>query len=162
MFRGRFSRPRGKRDSCKGVHCVDLGESFQTHIYLQNLASIQPRARPVKFARSSGRYCATGRSASRGGTGPSGAPSGAPGGPGTRRVVAKFWQIFGKCCSFFVVSAPIFASKYAFCSIFQNLPDSQAEFFEIWQNFANFTTFAKFKIFAEFLRKLLIFKPIFC
>ncbi len=24
------------------VHCVDLGESFQTHIYLQNLASIQP------------------------------------------------------------------------------------------------------------------------
>ena len=28
---------------CKGVHCVDLDESFQTHIYLQNLASIQPR-----------------------------------------------------------------------------------------------------------------------
>ena len=27
---------------CKGVHCVDLDESFQTHIYLQNLASIQP------------------------------------------------------------------------------------------------------------------------
>ena len=27
---------------CKGVHCVDLGESFPTHIYLQNLASIQP------------------------------------------------------------------------------------------------------------------------
>ena len=39
---------------CKGVHCVDLGESFQTHIYLQNLASIQPRTSPVKFARSSG------------------------------------------------------------------------------------------------------------
>ena len=38
---------------CKGVHCVDLGESFQTHIYLQNLASIQPRTSPVKFARSS-------------------------------------------------------------------------------------------------------------
>ena len=30
-------------EQCKGVHCVDLGESFQTHIYLQNLASIQPR-----------------------------------------------------------------------------------------------------------------------
>ena len=28
---------------CKGVHCVDLGESFPTSIYLQNLASIQPR-----------------------------------------------------------------------------------------------------------------------
>ena len=29
-------------EQCKGAHCVDLGESFQTHIYLQNLASIQP------------------------------------------------------------------------------------------------------------------------
>ena len=38
---------------CKGVHCVDLGESFQTHIFLQNLASIQPRTSPVKFARPS-------------------------------------------------------------------------------------------------------------
>ena len=37
---------------CKGVHCVDLGESFPTSIYLQNLASIQPRTSPVKFARS--------------------------------------------------------------------------------------------------------------
>ena len=64
-----------------GVYCVDLGESFveefseyvrycygllfkfsffkrilaiQTHIYLQNLASIQPRTSPVKFARSDG------------------------------------------------------------------------------------------------------------
>ena len=37
---------------CKGVHCVDLGESFQTHIYLQNLASIQPRTSPLKFAAS--------------------------------------------------------------------------------------------------------------
>ena len=39
---------------CKGVYCVDLGESFQTHMYLQILASIQPRTSPVKFARSSG------------------------------------------------------------------------------------------------------------
>ena len=38
---------------CKGVHCIDLGESFPTHIYLQNLASIQPRTSPVKFARPS-------------------------------------------------------------------------------------------------------------
>ena len=28
---------------CKGVHCVDLGERLQTHIYLKKLASIQPR-----------------------------------------------------------------------------------------------------------------------
>ena len=34
------------------MHCVDLGESFQTHIYLQNLASIQPRTSPLKFAAS--------------------------------------------------------------------------------------------------------------
>ena len=32
------------------MHYVDLGESFLTHIYLQNLASIQPRTSPVKFA----------------------------------------------------------------------------------------------------------------
>ena len=35
---------------CKGVHCVDLGESFPTSIYLQNLALIQPRAIRSKFA----------------------------------------------------------------------------------------------------------------
>ena len=37
---------------CKGGYCVDLDESFSTHIYLQNLASIQPRTSPLKFARS--------------------------------------------------------------------------------------------------------------
>ena len=36
-------------------------------------------------------------------------------------------QNFGKCCSFSAVSAPIFASKYAFFRIFQNLPDYPAE-----------------------------------
>ena len=35
------------RERCKGVHCVDLGESFPTSIYLQNLASIQPRTSPI-------------------------------------------------------------------------------------------------------------------
>ena len=42
----------------------------------------------------------------------------------------------GKCCSFSALSAPILASKYAFFSIFQNLPDYQAEILEIYQNFA--------------------------
>ena len=37
---------------CKGAHCVDLGESFPTHIFLQTLASTQPRTIPVKLARS--------------------------------------------------------------------------------------------------------------
>ena len=32
------------------MHCVDLGESFPTHIFLQNLASIQPRTSRLKFA----------------------------------------------------------------------------------------------------------------
>ena len=59
------------------MHCVDLGESFQTHIYLQKLASIQPRTSHVKFARS--RDSTTGNG--RGGRGGAGAPgAGAPGG----------------------------------------------------------------------------------
>ena len=37
----------------KHVILEDLVKSFPTHIYLQNLASIQPRTSPVKFARSS-------------------------------------------------------------------------------------------------------------
>ena len=36
------------RERCRGVHCVDLGESFPTSIYLQNSASIQPRTSPSK------------------------------------------------------------------------------------------------------------------
>ena len=34
--------------SAKECIGVDLGESFQTHIFLQNLASIQPRTSPVE------------------------------------------------------------------------------------------------------------------
>ena len=40
IFNGNFEI----RERCKGVHCVDLGESFPTSIYLQKSASIQPRA----------------------------------------------------------------------------------------------------------------------
>ena len=59
-----FNEKSEIRERCKGVHCVDLGESFPfsqflfeqiaipTSIYLQNLASIQPRTSLVKFARS--------------------------------------------------------------------------------------------------------------
>ena len=69
-------------------------------------------------------------------------------------------KISAKCCSFSAVSAQIFASKYAFVSIFQNLPDFQAEIFEIWQYFANFATFAKFLL--NFHENCCFFKPIFC
>ena len=41
---------------CKGVHCVDLGESFPTRIYLQKSASIQPRTSPSKFGENSIHY----------------------------------------------------------------------------------------------------------
>ena len=34
------------------MHGVDLGESFPTRVYLQILASTQPRTSPVKSARS--------------------------------------------------------------------------------------------------------------
>ena len=36
------------------MYCVDLGESFQTHMFLQNFASIQPRTSPLKLAGWSG------------------------------------------------------------------------------------------------------------
>ena len=36
------------------MHIVDLGDSFPTHIDLENLASIQPRTSPVKFAGGAG------------------------------------------------------------------------------------------------------------
>ena len=44
-----FNEKREIRERCKGVLCVDLGESFPTSIYLQNLASIQPRTSRSKF-----------------------------------------------------------------------------------------------------------------
>ena len=37
---------------CKGLLCVNLGESFQTHIFLQKLASMRPRTSPIKFTAS--------------------------------------------------------------------------------------------------------------
>ena len=45
----KFDEKMEIRKRCKGVHCVDLGESFPTSIYLQNLASIQPRTSLLKF-----------------------------------------------------------------------------------------------------------------
>ena len=47
---------------CKGVHCVDLGDSFQTHIYLQTLAPIQPLERaPLPSPGRSSTGCREGR-----------------------------------------------------------------------------------------------------
>ena len=47
-----FSEKKEKKvilEQCKGVHCVDLGESFPASIYLQNLAFIQPRTSLFNF-----------------------------------------------------------------------------------------------------------------
>ena len=44
-----FGRNFEIEERCKGVHCVDLGDSFPTSIYLQKSASIQPRTSPSKF-----------------------------------------------------------------------------------------------------------------
>ena len=53
-FSAIFNENFAIRERCKGVqvHCVDLGESFPTSIYVQNLVSILPRTSLVKFARS--------------------------------------------------------------------------------------------------------------
>ena len=48
----KFWRKHVILEQCERVHFVDLGESFQTHIFLQNFSSIQPRTSPLKFARS--------------------------------------------------------------------------------------------------------------
>ena len=43
---------RERCKGCKGVHCVDLGESFPTSIYLQKSASIQPRTSRISLKLS--------------------------------------------------------------------------------------------------------------
>ena len=63
-----------------------------------------------------------------------------------RRQRASVGKISAKCWSFSAVSAPIFARKYAFCSIFQNLPDYQAEILK----------FGKFLQILRHLQKMLL------
>ena len=45
IFNGNFEI----RERCKGVHCVDFGESFPTRIYLQKFASIESRTSSFNF-----------------------------------------------------------------------------------------------------------------
>ena len=53
MHKGRvLGKVIGKNEigeRCKGVYCIDLGESFPTSIWLQKSASIQPRTSLPKF-----------------------------------------------------------------------------------------------------------------
>ena len=57
-----------------------------------------------------------------------------------QRVVVSFGKISAKFRSFSAVSKRNFASKYAFDSIFQNLPDYLAEILKFGNFFANFAT----------------------
>ena len=67
--------------------------------------------------------------------------------------------------SFSSVSKPIFASKYAFCSIFRDLQDLQTFAPLQIQNFRDFSIFRKicnfFEIFCKILRNFVIFRSDF-
>ena len=155
----------------KDANIVEFDKCCQTHIFLQNFVLIQPRTSPPKISKILLRAaCPTPLSRS---AGRSRAVAGAeevlalehpvvvPGGEDEGRVphrgleerlglrVRAATGLFGKfsekCCSFSAASAAIFATKYAFCSIFQILPDYQADFF--------FFKFGKIKI-LQILRHL--------
>ena len=51
-FSAIFKEKNEIRERYEGVHFVDLDETFPTSIDLQNLASIQRRTSPLRFARS--------------------------------------------------------------------------------------------------------------
>ena len=134
------------------MHCVDLGASFPTHIYLQNLASIQPRTSPLKFAGSR-------------------RPPRAAGWTAERKLMRLLRDARLSCHgirqtlegSFSAVSKPNFASKYAFESSRRDLHNAllctapKSHFFQkisrICQNLRKF---------SEILRNSQFFKPIFC
>ena len=72
---------------------------------------------------------------------------------------ADFWN---RCGPFSAVSKPIFASKYAFCSIFQNLQDYRCTILDFCCFFKYFAPFSQFLLqFCKFsLRNTDL--PIFC
>ena len=110
---------------------VDFEKCCKTHIFLQKSEPIQPKTSNIlpKFCQPT----LSDVSASEAAPELRAAPRRASGSGPARIARFRLYQ----CRSFSAVSAPIFASKYAFCSIFQNLPDYLAEIFEIWQNFAD-------------------------
>ena len=160
----------------KYAKLVELENCCQTHIFLQNFVLIQPRTSPPKICKilykkfackiyagdvtrvlkhtgvqspSEFRWMQEMRLYWTPGTDvPLGVRMAVP------KLAKNFGKISAKCRSFSAVSAPIFARKYAFCSIFQNLPDYLTEIFEIRQISADFATF------ANCLLNFLIFKPI--
>ena len=120
------------------MHCVDLGESFQTHIFLQNFASIQPRTSPPEMLRRDGLVARRDRNPSRAASirirpwhpavqldrrsrRTMGAPPRAKLASYPMSKLAKFCKFLAG--SFSALSKRNSARKYAFDSIFQALQD---------------------------------------
>ena len=59
-----------------------------------------------------------------------------------------------------ILSKRNFATKYAFCSNFQNLKYYLADFLKILENLQKIAKFAKFANFTSFAKKMLIFAKI--
>ena len=112
----------------KHVNLVDLVKSFPTNIYLQNLASIQKRTSPVKFAHLAEKS-----------------------GKGSISNLSLIFQPNEQTLqgSFSSVSTPNFASKYSLESSWRDLQDLHAFAPLRPQYFRNFSS----KIFAFFGKK---------
>ena len=155
----------------KDATLVELEKSCRTHIFLQNFVLIQPRTSPVKFAcrraANPGAYATMPAAATW--ARPLASASrdagrvlcllGAVAEILSRRVVASFWQNFGKMLFVFGCIGTDFCKKICVLQHFQNLPDDQAEIFEIWQDFANFATIAECLL--NFHKNCRFLKPIF-
>ena len=151
------------------MHFVDLGESFRTHIYLQKLASIQPRTSPRKFGLPALMLLASiihkqhpprtisawwPASCAIGGPRPAAEKARSP------RPWAKLANLQRKITNFFnslagsfsAVSKRNFARKYALGSIFQDLQDVHTFAPLHTQHFSK-TYFFKFSNFREISAK---------
>ena len=160
----------------KYANIVEFENCCQTHVFLQNFVLIQPRTSPPRICKilpiSLTLSLTLLDSGGRRGLRRLLLAARAPGLLGQRvhrdgRVLGRvrsekfcrnYWQISAKFLSFSAVSAPIFASKYAFFSIFQNLQDYLAAIFEIRQILQ---ILQHLQNFADFSRKLLIFRTEF-
>ena len=103
----------------KFVNHVDLVKSFQTCIYLQKSVSIQPRKGLSKFDKHQPEVRKKVRLLSNHRTPSIASRRSSARCARTRSSTARRSSAFRECCSFSAVSAPIFATKYAFCSIFK-------------------------------------------
>ena len=119
-----------KFQKCQLDNLVDFEKCCKAHMFLQKSVPIQPKTSNIlpKFCQKLATTLRVRRGPTRSRRRQ---PAALDAAGSTPRACPVFGKSSAKCCSFSAVSAPIFASRYAFCSIFQNLPDSQAKIFEI-------------------------------